>query len=91
MLNSVIITYTPEDPENSVIQRQEMLITPDPAGDRVRNIFVDYLLNNRDSMVQKRMLWLVDRSFQVTTIKQKPGQPETIATTKVVWNEPASE
>lgn len=88
MLNSVVITYLPEKPEQSQIQRQEMLITPQAGGDKVRSIFVDFLINNRDSIIQKRMLWQVDRSFQVTTIKQKAGGPETISTMKVVWNEP---
>jgi hypothetical protein len=88
MLNSVVITYLPEKPEQSQIQRQEMLITPQAGGDKVRTIFIDFLINNRDSVIQKRMLWQVDRSFQVTTIKQKAGGPETISTMKVVWNEP---
>jgi hypothetical protein len=88
MLNSVVITYLPVKPEKALIQRQEMLITPQAGGDKVRSIFIDYLLNNRDSIIQKRMLWQVDRSFQVTTIRQKAGGPETIATMKVVWNEP---
>lgn len=87
MLNRVAITYVPEKPEKSLIQRQDMLITPDASGGKVRTIIIDYLLNNRDSIVQKRMLWQVDRSFLVTTIKQKAGQPESISTTKVIWNE----
>ena len=87
MLNSVVITYLPEQPEKSPIQRQEILISSDPEGDKVRTIIIDYLLNNRDSSIQKKMLWQIDRSFLVTTIKQKPGQPETVSTTKVIWNE----
>ena len=88
MMNTVVITYLPINPANSVIQREEVLISPNPAGDKIKSIIVDYLLNNRDSIVQKRMLWQVDRSFQVTTMKQIAGQDETIRTTKVVWNEP---
>ena len=88
MMNTVVITYLPTNPSNSVVQREEILISPNPAGDKVKSIIIDYLLNNRDSIVQKRMLWQVDRSFQVTTMKQIAGQPELIRTMKVVWNEP---
>ncbi len=87
-LGRVIITYLPEKAENAVIQRQEMLIAPDDQGGKVKTIIVDYLLNQGDSAVTKRMLWQVDQSFQVTTISQKTGQPENIRTTKVTWGLP---
>ena len=90
-LNRVIIDYLPIDPKNALIQRQEMLITPSPDNDKVTSIFVDYLINTKDSIIQKKMLWRVDRSFQITTIRQKPGQEETVSTRKVIWNEPQSE
>ncbi len=86
-LNSVVISYLPENPEKALVQRQELLVKPDPTGDKVRTIIIDYLLSNRDSSVQKRMLWQIDKSFLVTTIRQKPGQPETVSTTKVIWND----
>jgi len=88
MMNTVVITYLPLNPANTVVQREEVLISPNPAGDKIKSIIVDYLLNSKDSIVQKRMLWQVDRSFQVTTIKQMAGQDELIRTMKVVWNEP---
>jgi hypothetical protein len=86
-MNRVLITYTPLKPEKEEIQRQEVLIKPNPTGDRVTNIIINSVVNTRDSAVQKRLLWKVDESFQVTTIKQLAGQPETISTVKVVWNE----
>lgn len=88
-LDRVIITMLPVEPEKEEIQRQEVVIKPDPSGDRVLNIIIDYVKSNRDSAVQKRLLWVVDESFQVTTIKQLKGQPETTNTFRVVWNEPA--
>jgi hypothetical protein len=33
------------------------------------------------------MLWQVDKSFQVTTTAQKPGQPETTTIMKISWGE----
>jgi hypothetical protein len=87
-LNRVILSYKPVNPDKEEIQLQEVLITPDIAtGDKVRNIIIDRWVINKDSSVQKRMLWQVDQSFQVATITQKAGQPETIKTIKVTWNE----
>ena len=86
-LNRVILTYLPVTAEKEEIQRQEVLIQPDPSGDKITSIIIDYFINNKDSSVQKKMLWQVDQSFQVTTSRQLPGQPEKIATYKVIWNE----
>jgi hypothetical protein len=85
-LNRVILTYKPLDPDKQEIQKQEVLITPDEAaGDQVRSFIIDRIMVSKDSSVQKRMLWQADQSFQVTTISQKPGQPERIYTLKVTW------
>jgi len=87
MMNRVLLIYTPVSPDKEEIQRQEVLIKPDPAGDKVTNIIIHSVVNTKDSAVQKRLLWKMDQSFQVTTIKQLAGQPETTSTIKVVWNE----
>jgi len=87
-LNRVILSYKPLKPDNAEIQKQEILITPNIAtGDKVSSIIIEQLISNKDSSVQKNMLWRVDQSFQVTTISQKPGEPETVYTMKVTWNE----
>jgi len=86
-LNRVILTYKPENQDKEELQDQEVLITPDLSGDKVNSIIIDQVISNKDGFLQKRMLWQVDQSFQVTTIAQKPGEPETITTMKVTWNE----
>ena len=86
-MNRVLLVYTPLSPEKEEIQRQEVLIKPDPSGDKVTNIIINSVVNTRDSAVQKRLLWKIDESFQVTTIRQVAGQAETTSTIKVVWNE----
>ncbi len=86
-LNTVIINYSPVDAEKEEIQGEEVLIVPDTPRDRVKNIIINTMINNRDGFLQKKMLWKIDESFQVTTISQKPGQPETTNTLKVSWNE----
>ena len=90
-MNRVILRYSPIEPENEDIQKQEILIAPDPTGDKVTSIFIDKIINNRDSSVQKLLLWQVDKSFTVTTILQKTGQPEATTIMKVIWNEESEE
>ena len=86
-LNRVILAYAPLKPEKEEIQRQEVLIKTDPSGDKVTTIIINRVINTKDSSVQKRLLWKVDESFQVVTIKQLNGQPETTSTVKVIWGE----
>ena len=86
-MNRVILTYIPLKPENEEIQRQEVLIKPDPSGDKITNVIINRVLNTKDSSIQKRLFWKVDESFQIITIKQLNGQPETTSTIKVVWGE----
>ena len=87
MLNRVIITYLPIDPDQEEVKRQEILATPVLGDDaKVNNIIIIREINNRDSFLQKKMLWQLDKSFQIVTTSQKPGKPELITTTKVSWN-----
>ena len=68
---------------------QEVLITPNIAtGDKVKNIIINKVINNKDGYLEKQFLWQVDQSFQITTITQAPGQPEKTITVKLLWNEP---
>jgi len=91
MLNRVIITYLPIEPDKEEIKRQELLATPLPGQDaRINNIIIVREINNRDSFLQKKMLWQFDKSFQIVTTTQKPGKPEISVTTKVTWNEDPS-
>lgn len=88
LLNRVIITYVPVDPEKEEYKKQELLATPVPGGEAtINNIFVIREISTRDSFFQQKMLWQMNKSFQVVTITQKPGQPEQQRTTKVSWNE----
>jgi hypothetical protein len=92
MMNRVIITYLPVNPEKEEVKRQELLATPILGEDaRINNIIILREINNRDSFLQKKMLWQVGKSFQVVTTSQKPGKPERSTTTKVTWNEDSNQ
>jgi len=86
-IGRVMMIYTPKDAKDEVVQRQEVLIKPDTPEDKVTSIFINTNQSNKDSSIERKMLWTVDESFQVTTIKQYPGQPEITSTYKVSWNE----
>jgi hypothetical protein len=87
-MNTVIIRYIPKDPEKEEIQKEEVLIAPNIAtGDQVKNIIIEKVISNKDGYLQKFFLWRVDKSFQITTTTQKPGEPEMTSTMKVSWNE----
>ena len=88
LLNRVIITYTPVNADEVEIKKQELQVTPNIAtGDKVNNVIINRVINNRDGFLKKDMLWQMDKSFQIVTTTQQPGQPEIITTTKVTWNE----
>ena len=86
-LNLVILTYEAVKPEKELIQSQQVTIKPAVGGDKVKNIIINLVSSSKDSSIQKRMLWNADASFQVSMIKQLPGQPETSSSYKVTWNE----
>jgi hypothetical protein len=81
------LLYTPIKVSDDLIKSQQVTIKPDPSGDKVVSIYITTSINTKDSLVEKKLLWLVDQSFQVTTIRQLMGQPEVTTTYKVVWNE----
>lgn len=86
-LNRVVLTYTPIKPENEEIQRQEVLIKPDPSGDKITNVIINQVIHTKDSSVEKKLFWKVNESFQVQNTKQLKGKPETSTTVKIVWGD----
>jgi hypothetical protein len=86
-INMVSLMTLPKEPSSAEIQKQELLITPDSEGGKMKTIIIDREWVNKDSSVIKKMIWQVDKFFQVVIIKQIAGQPETTKTLKVVWND----
>lgn len=87
-LGRVVFKYTPVNPEKEEVKSQELLATPVPGADaRINNVIILREINNRDSFLQKKLLWRMNKSFQIITTSQKPGKPEVTTVTKVSWNE----
>lgn len=80
------LLYTPVK-DDELITSQQVSIKPNMSEDKVVSIYVNTNFSNKDSMVEKKLIWIVDESFQVTTIRQLKGQPEVTSTYKVVWKE----
>lgn len=88
MLGRVMFRYTPIDPAKEEVKSQEFLATPVPGQDaKINNVIITREISNRDSFLQKKMLWKMDKSFQVVTTSQKKGKPEITTVTRVIWNE----
>ena len=86
MLKKVIITYTPIE-KDAELQRQEVHITPgNGEEDKISTIILNRYQANKDSTIQRRLLWQVGERFQVVTTIQKAGIPEQTTTMKVIWN-----
>ncbi len=86
-LNLVSLITLPDNPTTAEIQKQELLITPDSEGGKMKTIIIDREWVNKDSSVIKKMHWQVDEYFQIVTLKQIAGKPETTQIVKVVWND----
>jgi hypothetical protein len=81
----VVITYTPKDEDMEII-RQDIIIQPNPElGDQVETIYIERILSNDDSTVQKKMTWEVEKGFQILSIIQNKDGAETIKNKAVSW------
>lgn len=88
-LKKVVLTYELKDKADfKQITRADVLIEPgDEKGDQVQTIYVETVLRNGDSTVQKKMTWNVAGNFQVITLINKQGRPEDVQTTDVTWSD----
>lgn len=87
-MGRVIFKYVPLKPDEEEVKSQEFQATPVLGADaKINNVIIVREINNRDSFLQKKMLWQMNKSFQIVTTSQKPGKPEVTTVTKVAWNE----
>jgi len=86
-LKLISLLTLPKTPSTSDIQKQEVIIKPDTQGGKIKTIYIDRERSNKDSSVIKKMTWEVTEYFQVLTLKQLPGQPETTHILKVTWKD----
>lgn len=88
-LEKVILNYMPKQADQE-ITRQEILIKPDPSGDKVQSIFVNRKITTDDSTIQKILFWEVDKKFRIVTNVQMQDSERT-ETVDVIWNDFSSD
>lgn len=83
--NTLSITVTAKN-ELLEIQRQIIIIPLDELGSgKVESIFIDRSVQIKDSSIQQKLFWQIDKYFQISTIIQKGNAPETIHVLKIKW------
>jgi len=79
------ITSTAKN-ENAEIQKQIMVITlADVSSGKVQSIFIDRYIPSKDSTIEQKLFWEVDKYFSIGSIIEKENQPDKTHLTKVTW------
>ena len=83
--NSLTFNYTAK---NSTIglKRVDVIASQRGGFDKVKSIDMEETVNEKDSLVIKKMYWKPRKSFLVLTILQARGQPKENRHLKVVWD-----
>jgi len=79
------ITSTAKN-ENAEIQKQIIIITlADVSTGKVQSIFIDRYIPLKDSTIEQKLFWEVDKYFSIGSIIEKENQPDKTHFTKVAW------
>ena len=79
------ITATAKN-ENAEIQKQIIIITlADVSSGKVQSIFIDRYIQSKDSSVEQKLFWEIDKYFSIGNIIEKENQPDKTHFTKVTW------
>ena len=67
--------------------RKQIIIVPidDLASGKVQSIFFDRYIEKKDSSIEQKLFWQIDKFFQIGTIIRKANGPEQISFLKVRW------
>ncbi len=72
--------------ENAEIQKQIIVIAlSDVSSGKVQSIFIDRYIPSKDSTVEQKLFWEIDKYFSIGSIIEKEKQPDKTRFTKVVW------
>ena len=62
-----------------------LLALADVSSGKVQSIFIDRYIPSKDSTVEQKLFWEIDKYFSIGSIIEKENQPEKTHFTKVVW------
>jgi hypothetical protein len=72
--------------ENAEIQKQMIIIgLADIANGNVKSIYIDRYIPSKDSTIEQKLFWEIDKYFSIGTIVQKTNQPDKTSFTKIAW------
>ena len=80
--NAITMSYNTDD-EKPEVRKIEVVIDAD--NQRVKTIYVEKLLQQGDSTLQKKMIWTAGKNLQVISIVNKKDQPEKVKMEKYDW------
>lgn len=84
--NTLSITSTAKK-ESLEIQKQIIIIPLDEfASGKIESIFIDRSFQIKDSSIQQKLFWQMDKYFQVASIIQIENQAEKVQILKVQWD-----
>jgi hypothetical protein len=79
------ITSTAKN-ENAEIQKQIIVITlADVSSGKVQSIFIDRYIPSKDSTIEQKLFWEIDKYFSIGSIIEKEKQTDKTHFTKVIW------
>jgi hypothetical protein len=79
------ITCTAKN-ENAEIQKQIIVIgLADISSGKVQSIFIDRYIPSKDSTIEQKLFWEVDKYFSIGNIIEKENQPDKTHFTRVTW------
>lgn len=82
-----IFTYTTT--EAHPVQREDVTVEPQPNAkgqNDIRSMYADYWTSEGNASVRKNMLWEAAQRFEITTVTDAAGKPQTIKKVRVIWN-----
>ncbi|HEU4472754.1 MAG TPA: hypothetical protein VFR58_16785 [Flavisolibacter sp.] len=85
VVGKVLISYTAEE-QGLELNRQDVTIVPGfGQEDRIETVYLEKIIEDDDSTVEKKMLWETGKYFQIRTIVQKKNTPDRVENLKVAW------
>lgn len=80
------ITSTLKDSVDAEIQKQIVIIDiADISNGKIKSIYIDRYITSRDSSMQQKLFWEVDKYFSIGNIIEKENQPDKTQTIKITW------
>jgi hypothetical protein len=83
--NSLTFTYTARANATG-LKRVDVIAAQRPGFDKVKSIYMEKTVNDKDTLITKKMYWRPRKSFLVLTIIQTKGLPKENRQLKVVWD-----